>query len=817
MIARIAVASAVYAIDKPYSYRVPEQMDVRAGMRVRVPFGAGNRRTEGVVLSLEQGDGEGLKAIDAPLDEAPVLSDRMLHLAGFLRERYFCTLYDAVRAILPAGLWFSENGTVSLTDPLPEDWEARTRRKPDAQRVVRALADLGGFAREKQLRSMLEDVSMSDCLRYLTGKQLVKVDYSLRRRVQDRMDLFVRLEATNAEVADYCARRGKAAPLQKAVLELLVTMGSACAKDVCYFTGASMPTIRRLEKLGLVSFFTCEVMRRARIIPAADEDLTVLNDEQRMAYEGLHAQMARPEPGVALLYGVTGSGKTAVYLELIARCLDAGKQAIFLVPEIALTPQLLGTVAARFGHQVAVLHSSLPIAERYDEWKRVRSGEARLVVGTRSAIFAPVPELGLIIMDEEHEHTYKSENTPYYHAREVAVYRGSAEGALVVLGSATPSVESMYRAKTGVFSLYTLCTRYSGASLPEVLVVDMKKEIRDGNGGAISRPLLQRMLDAHAHGKKTILFLNRRGTNRMAVCVECGHVPQCPRCSVHLTYHAANRRRMCHYCGYSEPASDRCPECGSRMKYMGYGTQWIEDELAKKAPELKCLRMDADTVSAANPHEKILSAFETGDYSVLVGTQMVTKGLNFEAVTLVGVLDADAALYVDHFRASETAFSMMTQVIGRAGRFRDPGVAVIQTMTPENPVIVQAARQDYDAFYEKEVALRELRHCPPFCDLITVTVAGQEEARVLESIHALRAAFDGALRTEAWRDLQVRLLGPAGAPVPRVNNTWRYRLTLCARNSRKLRALVANYLRQFSKDKRNKGVFAFADVNTYDS
>ncbi len=817
MIARIAVASAVYAIDKPYSYRVPEGMDVQPGMRVRVPFGAGNRRTEGVVLALERRDETGLKSIDEALDDAPVLSEGLLHLAGFLRERYFCTLYDAVRAILPAGLWFSERGTVSLADPLPDGWQEKTRRKEDAQRVIRALLDLGGSAREQQLRAALPaDISLPECIRYLTGKQLVKVDYSLRRRVNDRMDLFVQLEAGAAEIRDYLARRGKSAPLQRSVLELLSTMGSACAKDVCYFTGASMPTLRRLEKLGLVSFYTCEVMRRPKIAPAADAGPTVLNDEQRAAYEGLCARMDRPDPGVALLYGVTGSGKTAVYLELIDRCLAAGKQAIFLVPEIALTPQLLGTVAARFGRGVAVLHSSLPISERYDEWKRVRSGEARLVVGTRSAVFAPVPELGLVIVDEEHEHTYKSENTPYYHAREVAIYRANAVGALVVLGSATPSIESMYRARTGVFSLYTLSRRYSGASLPEVLVVDMKQEIRSGNGGAISNPLLARMLDAHARGKKTILFLNRRGTNRMAVCVECGHVPQCPRCSVHLTYHAANRRRMCHYCGYSEPASDRCPECGGRMKYTGYGTQWVVEELERKAPQLKTLRMDADTVSAANPHEKILSDFETGDASVLIGTQMVTKVINLENVTLVGVLDADCALYVDHFRASETAFSMMTQVIGRSGRFRDAGTAVIQTMTPENPVIQLAARQDYDAFYETELEMRRLRQCPPFCDLITITVAGQEEDRVRESIQTLRAAFEGALRTEACRALQVRLLGPASAAVARVNNTWRYRLTLCAKNSRPLRALVADYLRQFSKDKRNKGVFAFADVNAYD-
>ena len=815
MIARIAVAAAVYAIDKPYSYRIPEGMDIRPGMRVRVPFGAGNRRTEGVVLRVEAGEEEGLKNVDESLDAEPVLSERMLRLAGFLRERYFCTFYDAVRAILPAGLWFTESGTVRLAEPLPEDWETQTRRKPETQGLIRALAELGGSAPERQLRAMLPDLDLSEAIRYLSGKKLLQVDYSLKRRVRDRMDLFVRLEVPAAEALDYASRRAKSAPLQRAVLELLCQMGSACAKDVCYFTGASMPTLRRLEKLGLVSFFSCEVLRRARVVPAEAGPLE-LNDEQAAAFAGLSAQMAQPEPGVALLYGVTGSGKTAVYLKLIERCLAAGRQAILLVPEIALTPQLLGTVAAHFGDGVAVLHSSLPIAERYDEWKRVRSGKAKLVVGTRSAVFAPVPDLGLVIVDEEHEHTYKSENTPYYHAREAAIYRGSAEKALVLLGSATPAVESMYRAKTGVYRFYTLPRRYSGASLPEVRIVDMKREIRAGNGGAISRELLARMREGHARGKKTILFLNRRGSSRMAVCVECGFIPQCPRCSVHLTYHAANRRRMCHYCGYSEPASDRCPECGSRLKYVGYGTQAVCDALAREAPELKSLRMDADTVSAANPHEKILSRFEKEDIPVLIGTQMVTKGLNFEDVTLVGVLDADAALYVDHFRASETAFAMMTQVIGRAGRFRDAGTAVIQTMTPENPVITQAARQDYDAFYEKEIELRRLRRCPPFCDLITITIAGQDEDRVRASAADLRSAFQGALHTESYRSLDVLLLGPAPAPVTRINNTYRYRLTLCGQNSRALRALVADYLRQFSKDRRNKGVFAHADVNAYD-
>ncbi len=816
MIAQVAVAAAVYAIDKPYSYLIPPDMELLPGMRVRIPFGGGNRRTEGVVLRLCQGEEAGLKCIDESLDEAPMLSERMLHLAAFLRERYFCTFYDAIRAMLPAGAWFSRKQTIRLVHPFPEDWESRTKRKPDAQQVLRTLLELGGAAAENKLRTLLpENAALTESLRYLAGKKLIETDLKLSRRAGDRVDQFVKLETTPAEAMDYANRRRKTAPVQYAVLELLCTLESACAKDLLYFTGASMATLKRLEKLGYVSFFTCEVLRRPTLLPAQAAQPLMRNPEQERAYCGMREQMERAQPGAALLYGVTGSGKTAVYISLIARCLEMGKQAILLVPEISLTPQLLGKMAAYFGEQVAVLHSSLPVGERYDEWKRVKTGRARLVVGTRSAVFAPTENLGLLIVDEEHEHTYKSENAPYYHAVEAAIYRCSMEGALVLLGSATPSVESMYRAKTGVYTLYTLAQRYHGTSLPHVIVTDMKKEIRAGNGSPISRDLFDRMRQAHQDGKKTILFLNRRGSSRMAMCPTCGYVPQCPRCSVHLTYHADNRRRMCHYCGYSEAATDRCPDCGGRLKYLGAGTQRIEETLAAKAPELRALRMDADSVSAANPHEKILTSFEKEDYSVLIGTQMVTKGLNFEDVTLVGVLDADSALYVDHFRASEMAFAMMTQVIGRAGRFHTPGTAVIQTMTPENTVIQQAARQDYDGFYEKEIALRRLRHCPPFCDLITLTISGQIEEQVRASAADLRLAFEGALQLVPYCREEVFLLGPAPAPVTRVNNIYRYRLTLCAKANRTLRSLVAYYLRQFAKDKRNKGVYAVADINAY--
>lgn len=817
MIADVAVSAAIYAIDKPYSYIVPDEMTLTPGMRVRLPFGSGNRCTEGIILRLRDGTDDSLKKIQFVLDDTPVLSGQMLRLAAFLRERYFCTYYDAIRAILPTGLWFSESETYTLIDPLPDDWMQMIRRKPDASRFVSCLLELGGSASEKTLLSVLsDDFPLTDIARYLYNKKLLSSSSTVRRKVNDRMDLFIRLETTTEEAMSYAIRKRKTAPMQYAVIELLCAMGSGCAKDILYFTGASMATLKRLEQLCIVSFFRCEVLRRAKISPVSHGEPIYLNYEQAYAYSGLLRMMYQPDPGVALLYGVTGSGKTAVYIELIKKCIELGKQAILLVPEIALTPQLLSQMAAYFNDQIAVLHSSLRIGERYDEWKRIKSGQAQLVIGTRSAVFAPVQNLGLIILDEEHEHTYKSENTPYYHAREVAIYRGAKEKALVLLGSATPSVESMYRARTGIYQLFQLTQRYNGASLPQVIIMDMKREIREGNGNPISRELLSKMKEEKSKGKKTILFLNRRGTSRMVVCVECGFVPQCPRCSVHLTFHSANRRIMCHYCGYSEPAIGRCPHCGGKMKHLGFGTQRVQEALMLEAPELISLRMDADTVSAANPHEKILSRFEKENIDVLIGTQMVTKGLNFEDATLVGVLDADAALYIDHYRASENAFSMMTQVIGRAGRFRDPGTAIIQTMTPENEIIKLAAQQNYDAFYEKEIELRRLQFCPPFCDLITIKISGKEEQRVVDSAITLRNAFEDALRIPEYSSLNLRVLGPAPAPITRINNTYHYRLTLCGENSRMLRGLVAFYLQQFPKDKRNKGVFVIADVNSLD-
>ena len=815
MIARIAVSAATFAIDKPYSYHVPEDLALAPGMRVTVPFGRGNRRSEGVVLTIEDGEDRSLKAVERSLDEEPVLTPYGLRLAAFLRERYFCTFYDAIRAMLPGGLWFKEQASVALTED--DSWKDAAIKKEGAIEILTHLEELGGRSDEQALASVIEDEEVrQSALQYLLRKKWVRSDADFSRRTLDKTEKIATLASSAEEAMEFASRRPKSANLQRAVLELLCSVGSAAVKEVCYFTGATTATVNRLEKLGYVQLTERPVLRCREIKPAQLDGPLVLSDDQREVFDELQTQMHSDAPGVALLYGVTGSGKTSVYIKLIEDCLASGRSAMLLVPEIALTPQLLGLMAAHFGQTVAVLHSSLSTGERYDQWKRVRSGEAKLVVGTRSAIFAPGENFGLIILDEEQEHSYKSENSPRYSAKEVAIWRGSKEKALVLLGSATPSVETMYRAKTGAYRLYRLRTRYGGRQLPDVRIVDMREELKLGNDLAYSIPLREAILDTWEQGKQSILLLNRRGNSRALVCVDCRETPECPRCSVRLTYHSANSRLMCHYCGHSQPVTARCPKCGGPLKPIGTGTQKAQQELNQLFPDMEIARMDADTVSAVNTHEKILDRFREEKIPVLLGTQMVAKGLNLPDVTLVGVLDADLSLYTDSFRAAETTFNMLTQVVGRAGRGDAPGRAIIQTLAPDHEVIRLAAKQDYDGFYNLEIGLRRLQWVPPFGDLITVTFMGQEETAVLRGAAKFRDSLIECLRQPAYGAEHCTVLGPAPCPVPKINYNFRYRLTLRCSQSKALRLLLAHLLREFAKDKLNRGVSAFADVNGFD-
>ena len=569
-----------------------------------------------------------------------------------------------------------------------------------------------------------------------------------------------------------------------------------------------------MEKAGLIAFSEEEELRVPSLDDVEPGPEIVLNEEQQRAFEEILGRVQAAKPSVTLLHGVTGSGKTQVYLRLVQETLALGKTAMVLVPEIVLTPQMMRKFSSYFGSRVAMLHSSLKMTERYDQWKRIRRGEVDVVLGTRSALFAPLKNLGLIIMDEEQEGSYQSENVPRYDAREVAKYLCVREKAALVFGSATPTVETAWAVEQGSYQKALLRRRYNENALPEVLIADLRQEILNGNPGLISTPLRQELEKNLAAGEQSILFLNRRGSSRMLLCGECGYVPQCPRCSTAMTYHSANGRLMCHYCGHSEPAADTCPECGGWMKHVGAGTQKVEEELRELFPEAGILRMDADTT--AGGHEEILQTFERERVPILLGTQMVAKGLDFENVTLVGVLSADISLYVDNYRAAERTFSLLTQVVGRAGRGGKTGRAVIQTYTPGNDVIRCAARQDYDAFYESEIRMRRLRRYPPFADLFTVTVSGTEEGRVLRAAVSVRETLRQLCRRPELAAGEPEVLGPAPAPVVKVNNRFRYRCTLVGKNDKATREMLAWLQKDFAKDSANRGMNLFMDHNAAD-
>lgn len=751
---QVAVDNATFHFDKLYTYRLPPQLEgqVFEGSMVLVPFGRGNRPRMAVVLAVgEEPAAEKparLKELFAAAPEQARLTPDLLKLVHFLKERTFCTYYEAVRAIIPYGAQYRPE----LVDGKPTLRRQLLRQEVRYHRTARPVQASGR----------------------ITDKQRTALNL---------------LAAGGPQTAAQLEAQG----VTRAVLEALLKKGLA---------------EKQREDQDARPMTTAET--------AAPEPPPALTEEQQRAYDQLAPNLEDHAPHAALLYGVTGSGKTLVFLQLIRRTLELGRQALILVPEISLTPQMIRRLKDTFGARVAVQHSALSNTERLVQWQMIQQGGADIVVGTRSAIFAPLQNLGLIILDEEQEHTYKSENTPRYHAREVALYRGLRAGALVVFGSATPSVETMYHAKCGDLALYTLKERFNRQAMPRVELVDLKQELRQGNAGIVSAALEERLRDTVIRGDQAILFLNRRGNSRCLVCVDCGDAPSCPRCSVYLTYHSVTNRLMCHYCGYSEPVTERCPHCGGALRPVGAGTQKVEEELRYEFPDTGILRMDADTVTAANSHEAILERFRRKEASILVGTQMVAKGLDFASVTLAGVLDADLSLYVNHYRAAETTFSLVTQLVGRSGRGADTGTAVIQTMCPEHPVLKLAAAQDYDGFYDMEIALRELRNVPPFRDLFTVTFTGLFEEHVRTAAKRFRDALAMNLRQSPYAGMEFDLLGPAPAAIAKVNYTYRYRATLSCKNTKEVRALLRFLLGAFAKDKQNKGVSAFVDVNAYD-
>ena len=810
-ICAVAVDAATYAIDKLYSYRVPDELreQVQIGARVLVPFGIGNKREEAVVLAFrENSGGRRLKPVVEVLDDAPVLTRGQLKLAAWMRERLYCTYFDCVHAMLPAGLWFRRNETYTLAPDA--DLTALQKREGEAGAVLALFDRPGQTLAVSDIRQRLGGRSVTRVLDALAGEGVLTYHSNTTQKSNDKTE---KMLALDMEAGEAMARIGRRSPARLDVVSVLADGGWMSQKELVYMTGASDAALRDMVKKGILRVQYQEQLRTPDFSEVPQAAPPVLSAAQQQVYDGLAALMDEDAPRAALLFGVTGSGKTQVYLKLIEKALAKGKSAIVLVPEIGLTPQVLRQFAALFGDEVAVMHSALSVGERYDSFKKIRSGRARVVIGTRSAVFAPVQDLGVLIIDEEQDGAYRSEQSPRYHARDVAKYRAAQENALLVLGSATPSVETYYGAQQGKYPVFRLTERFLGAGLPDVLIADMRGLAREGRAGVIGPQLESALLDTLEKGKQAILFLNRRGNSRVIGCALCGWVPECPSCSTNMTYHSVSGRAMCHYCGASVKITGKCPVCGGESLFTETpGTQKVEEELRERFPSARVLRMDADTMTAKGAHEKLLSRFAKGEADILLGTQMVTKGLDFENVTLVGVLDADQSLYAQDYRARERTFSLITQVVGRAGRRFDTGKAVIQTYSPTHPVILTAARQDYEAFYEREMETRQALQCPPVCGLTVLTAVGEVEQQVLKSLIALKVRLQSLMEGQ-YADVKAPVLGPAAAQMVKVMGRYRYHLTMRAESSARWRALIAGVIREFMLDGKNRGVTVFADEN----
>ena len=796
--ADIAVDGAAYSFDKLYSYLVPEGLVAEPGQRVRVPFGRGDRKRLGLVLAMgEAPDAGRLKPLCEVVDPSPVLDAEGLFLLRYLKEHTFCTWFDALRLLVPAGLGV----------------------------VYRALYTAGNLPPQRLLTN--EEQALVD---YLRGRKRPAEALTLEKRFgpgakQSLEDLAAqgvllrtedRVQAVRDEKTVMVRRLedwsgGGLTAKQKAVLAFLDDHEAASLKEVCYYTATTRAVCDALCKKGAALYYEQPAPRNPHgLEDAPPEAEAALSAQQQAAYESLARMLEEDHPDPALLFGVTGSGKTQVYLRLIRRVLEAGKAALVLVPEISLTSQAAGDFHRRFGRRVAVLHSALSLGERMDQWKRIRFGDADIVVGTRSAVFAPLPRIGLIVMDEEQEHTYKSEKSPRFHARDVAKARAAYHGALLLLASATPSVESYHAAKQGRCRLVELGERFGDAVLPDVYMVDMQDPENMGDSPWLSSVLQRELRRGLDRREQSILLLNRRGYSTFVKCSSCGAVAECPHCSVALTYHQANNSLVCHYCGHQSSPLSACGQCGSEMvRYAGAGTQKLEEELAARFSGARVLRVDMDTTMSKFSHEKLFGAFSRGEYDIMIGTQMVAKGLNFPKVTLVGVLNADQALFGGDFRSYERSFSLLTQVVGRGGRGALRGRALIQTYSPDHPIIRLAALQDYPGFFRSEIVSRRIHLYPPYCVMAGVGFVGEEPDQVREAAQAFLEDFRDTAKAR-FAHLPIRLLGPVPSDLARAAGKYRYKLVLKCRADADTRALLAQVLARFGE--RRGQVHAFIDM-----
>ncbi|WP_017437137.1 primosomal protein N' [Saccharococcus caldoxylosilyticus] len=786
--------------DRPFDYIIPEQWEdiLKPGMRVTVPFGP--RRLQGFVVGIKShSEVERLKPIEAVLDVTPVLNEELLELGKYLTETTLCFAISAYQAMLPAAMKAKYEKEIHLI---------REEYRPLLPQEIQAL-----FAGRSAIAwKEVEQAKLWRTVQKAIQQGYLEVVYQIKEKAGKKVVKHIQLALPPQQIRQAIEAMPARAVKQKQVLTFLLSKNEAVPMpELIEQTSASYASVKSLVEKGLVVEKEIEVYRdpyeHRTFAKTKPLPLTV---EQEKALSAIVKRVRANEHRVFLLYGVTGSGKTEVYMQAMEEVLRQGKEAIVLVPEISLTPQMVERFKGRFGSQVAVLHSGLSVGEKYDEWRKIHRKEVRLVVGARSAIFAPFENLGMIIIDEEHEASYKQEENPRYHARDVAIYRARLHGCPVVLGSATPSLETFARAKKGVYELLTLPKRISDNGMPDVHIVDMREELRSGNRSMFSRMLFEKLKERLHKGEQSVLFLNRRGYSTFVMCRDCGHVIRCPHCDISLTYHRAGQRLKCHYCGHEEPIMYRCPSCGSEhIRFFGTGTQKVEEELTKLLPEARVIRMDVDTTSRKGAHEQLLSKFGEGKADILLGTQMIAKGLDFPNVTLVGVLAADTMLHLPDFRASEKTFQLLTQVSGRAGRHELPGEVVIQSYTPEHYSIALAAKHDYDAFYQREMMLRKMYGYPPFYYLTLITVSHQEITKAAAVTEKIAAYLRAQLSKEAI------ILGPVASPIARLHDRYRYQCMIKYKREANMTSALKTIIDRYQHDAAQGDLSITIDTNPY--
>lgn len=801
-LAAVAVSDASFGFDRRYKYIIPYELDgkVFAGARVLVPFGKGNRKRIAVVMKLTDPAGEDLsrfKPIHSIIDSKPILNDELLELAVWIRENTLCTYFEAFRTLIPIGMSVDIAQKYSLAGDREE------------------LSEENLSAKAMELLHMAEaDISVLEKAEAKLINELVQSGFlieqnSIKRRKKDETVRMIRISegfADGSVKADLSVK-------QKSVLELLESGGSASVKEACYICGVTSAVIKNMLNKGILEAYEYEMIRDPESEASEDPDDIQLSEQQQKAYDGIASLIDSGSPQAALLYGVTGSGKTLVFVKLIQHTLEAGRNVIVLIPEISLTPQTVQRFQSLFGNMVAIMHSSLSLGQRLNEYKRIKCGAARIVVGTRSAIFSPMENIGLIIIDEEGERTYKSESSPRYNAKEIAKKRCVTHNATVLMASATPTVESFYYAKNGRYKLFELTKRYSSDKLPQVEIVDLARDGFYGNSTLFSERLVEEINYNLEKKEQTILLLNRRGYHTYISCAECRQPVVCPNCSIPLTYHKVNDSLICHYCGYSTKMTDSCPECGSvHLKRTGAGTQKVEDEVFALFPNARILRMDADTTYSRYAYENNFRAFEQGEYDIMLGTQMIAKGLDFPGVTLVGVLSIDKSLFAGDFRSYERTFSLVTQVVGRCGRGEKQGRAIIQTYVPEHYVINLAAEQDYAGFYEQEIAARKALLYPPFCDTCTVEFSSMIESCANKASMAflglIRESIDGGNVK-----IPLKVLGPSKCSHEKINGKYRYRMIIKCRNNQFFRDYIGQIYKSAFTMKEFANVQTWLDIN----